>query len=475
MAESYAGITVPPGNPDTLRGAASSFAGVSGALERAAGQLAAMPGSIDLWRGPASVSYAGSCQTSSGSARQGVQAMHAASNAARRYAMDLEQAQHEARRAIELARDAHRRIDHAKAAIAAAQDAAAAAAVREVAATTEIAVTSAAGAPSVSALADQARAQSDGSDAAAAESRAQTELSDAQGDLERAKTRGGQAEQHARDAASAAAGALGQAGGGLGAVGQPGAPATAEGGGGEPPTWLTLLGGAGFGTDAAARTVEQGGGLGNVFTKTAVSGYTRGGGRVSGYWRTTPSGGSTWVKPYYRQGGAVSGYLRNNPTSLRWARLGKFARGAGYGVSFLTAGASQWAEDSENPNLTTTDRVGRTGGAAAAVGGGAAAGGWAGAEAGGMAGAAIGTAILPIGGTAVGGAIGALAGGIGGSYVGEKIGEAIKQPVMDLGQGLANGAVDTGTTIAHGVDEGWDATAGVRHKIGSVLDDINPF
>ena len=61
MGESFAGITVPDGEPEGLRTAASSFDGLSGQLSTAGHQLAGLPGSMAGWSGPASVAYASSC------------------------------------------------------------------------------------------------------------------------------------------------------------------------------------------------------------------------------------------------------------------------------------------------------------------------------------------------------------------------------------------------------------------------------
>ena len=55
MSESYAGITVPEGEPGGLRAAASQFTGLAGSLEGASAELRGLPGSLTSWQGPASV------------------------------------------------------------------------------------------------------------------------------------------------------------------------------------------------------------------------------------------------------------------------------------------------------------------------------------------------------------------------------------------------------------------------------------
>ncbi|MGH2949359.1 MAG: exodeoxyribonuclease VII small subunit, partial [Solirubrobacteraceae bacterium] len=137
---SFAGITVPEGEPGGLRSAASQLGTVAGTLSGISGELRGMPGTMASWQGPASVSYAGSCMTGGSSADAAVQALGTAERAARAYGDALEEAQDEAERAIELAREAQQRIDQAERDIADAQARQAAAWQAADSAATEIAL-----------------------------------------------------------------------------------------------------------------------------------------------------------------------------------------------------------------------------------------------------------------------------------------------------------------------------------------------
>jgi hypothetical protein len=57
MPESFAGITVPEGEPGAVRDAAAVFRGVAGGLHGVSGDLTAVPGLVSDWRGPASVAF----------------------------------------------------------------------------------------------------------------------------------------------------------------------------------------------------------------------------------------------------------------------------------------------------------------------------------------------------------------------------------------------------------------------------------
>jgi hypothetical protein len=127
---------------------------------------------------------------------------------AQRYARDLEEAQDDARDAIEDAREAQRRIDRAQAQLTDARDAGAAAALREAGATAQVLVSGLTGTPDAGAAADLDAARADADAAAAREAGAQRDLEAAQEDLRAAKKRGERAEQAAEDAARAAAGAF---------------------------------------------------------------------------------------------------------------------------------------------------------------------------------------------------------------------------------------------------------------------------
>ena len=235
MNESFAGISVPEGDPGELRAAGQVFAGISGALEGAAAELRSLPGMLSAWRGPASVNYAGSVLTNGTVLDSGTEALQSASVAANRYADELEQAQDDARAAIEEAREAQKRIDRAEADIDAAQASAATARGSFEAASVRVVATGMTGAPSADALADQSAAGSAIADAEADEARARRELEQAQEDLRRAQERGRRAEQAARDAAQAALGAFTAAAAVSPAAAVFGAPASAMVGGGAAP------------------------------------------------------------------------------------------------------------------------------------------------------------------------------------------------------------------------------------------------
>jgi hypothetical protein len=53
MSESYAGITIPEGEPGALRAAAGRFGAMAGALSGVSAELTGLPGSITSWIGPA--------------------------------------------------------------------------------------------------------------------------------------------------------------------------------------------------------------------------------------------------------------------------------------------------------------------------------------------------------------------------------------------------------------------------------------
>lgn len=109
----------------------------------------------------------------------------------------------------------------------------------------------------------------------------------------------------------------------------------------------------------------------------------------------------------------------------RWGTAGKVVGVGGSALSGVLGGWDQWQEDADRPDLSTSERAGRT----AAVGGSTAAGAWAGGEAGAWAGGAIGTAICPGVGTVIGGVAGGIIGGAAGAWAGSELGEATKDLV----------------------------------------------
>lgn len=208
MAESFAGITVPEGEPETIRDAATTFRGVAGGLHGASSDLRSVPGLVADWQGPASAAFGGTVVTNGSCVDEGAAAMSICAQAAGTYADDLDAAQDDARRAIHDARDAQRRIDAAEADLEAALGAEMSASNAIDSADTQIATSSATGVPDVSAMAARDNAAMALSNAQADAAGARRRLEQAQSDLDDAKRRGHQAEQDARDAARTAAAAF---------------------------------------------------------------------------------------------------------------------------------------------------------------------------------------------------------------------------------------------------------------------------
>jgi hypothetical protein len=404
-----------------------------------------------------------------------------------------------ARHAIADARDAQERIDQAERDIAAAQARQAAAASAAAAASREIALSTAAGVPALAAEASRSQAWSDGAAAADDEARARRELARARDDLERAKRRGHEAMDDARDAGRAAAAAFASAAGISPAYAALGGPAAgAMGGGGAPGFWDTTNEGAqwwdedqflaqllffhprndevghykwwgdqalGIGADwASGALVARGMGLRQAAIQD-VTEYTLRYGRTF----VAGRGGSVLVE---------SASLTSRTTTVidadllaqagRFGTAGKALPIIGGALAMGSAGWDQWREDASNPNLTTTDRVGRAAGVGVYVGGAS------------VAGAAIGTAIFPGVGTVAGLAIGAGAGLVAGAVASSIT--PVKEAMADAGQWAANAAVDTYnwgadrvSDIGDGLSQGADW---VRDKLPDIdidMPDLNPF
>ena len=62
MPESFAGITVPDGEPAGLRAAARQFNAFALEIDSCAGRVQSLPGQLADWRGPASARFAGAAQ-----------------------------------------------------------------------------------------------------------------------------------------------------------------------------------------------------------------------------------------------------------------------------------------------------------------------------------------------------------------------------------------------------------------------------
>jgi uncharacterized protein YukE len=464
--ESYAGITVPEGEPAALNEAAGQFGSVAAALSGVAGEVRGAPSTMASWAGPASVSYAGACMTNGSACDAAVEALGQTERAARAYADKLQGAQERAREAIADARDAQERIDTAEREITAAQDRQRAAVYAQSAADAQLAIASTAGLPDPTAEAARGQAQADYDAAALDESRARRELERAQDDLARAKRRGREAMDDGRDAAQQAAAAFGGAASMSPVYAAFGAPGVAAGGGSASPSWWntrnegrqwwdedqfasqmypfhpendTLARSKWFGDRALD--------FGLPLVAGAAVGY--GGALRNRAIQSVPSLSVAYGRQFIagRGGTVLVESLTVRPTTTTvidsellaragtWGKAGKAIPVVGTGIGVASAGWDQWRKDAENPNLTTTDRVGRSAGVGIYVGGAAAGG------------AAIGTMIFPGVGTLAGAGIGA-AGGLVAGAVASSI-EPAREFAADAGQWVANAGADTWDTISN--------------------------
>jgi phage-related tail protein len=150
----------------------------------------------------------------------------------------------------------------------------------------------------------------------------------------------------------------------------------------------------------------------------------------------------------------------------RFGNAGKVVPVVGGVLAIGSAGWDQWRADASNPNLSTTDRVGRSAGVGVYVGGAS------------IAGAAIGTAIFPGVGTVAGLAIGAGAGLVAGAVASSIT--PVREAMADAGQWTANAAVDAYNwsgdrveDIGEGIS---DASDWVSDKMPDIdMPDLNPF
>jgi hypothetical protein len=111
--ESYGGITVPDGDPGGLEASAGRLRATAGMLQAVAGRLTGVLGSLD-WFGPGSTAHASLTTTQNLMASNGADTLMGQATVINGYAHVLEAAQRAAKRAIEHARDADRRIREAK-------------------------------------------------------------------------------------------------------------------------------------------------------------------------------------------------------------------------------------------------------------------------------------------------------------------------------------------------------------------------
>ena len=513
MSDSYAGITVPEGEPSALEDAAGRFHAFAGTLTGVSSDLSGMPSVVGSWEGPASVSFASACLTNGGAASAATQALGHAAHASTQYAHLLRSAQQRARQAIADAKDAQHRIDQAEHALTAARVRGAAATATATAASHDIMLASSAGLPSTGSEAVRSQAETDRANAASDEAAAGRALQHARDDLRRAKRDGHQAMVDARDAAHGAAAAFAGAAQLSPAYAIAGAaPSGDRKGAGS--FWNTTNDGSKVWdedqflsqllffhpkNDAVGRYKwwgDRAADIGTEATKDGLLGY-------AGVLRNQAirdmdslvfRSGRTFVAG---PGGTVLtqtlSVTRETHTvidadllakSARFGKAGKALPVVGGVLAIGSAGYDQWREDSSDKSLTTTDRVGRSAGVGVYVGGAS------------IAGAAIGTMIFPGVGTVAGLAIGA-AGGLVVGAVASSI-TPLKDAAAAAGQWTANAAVDSyhwtgdrladaerlredvNRKVAEGIDTGvdWvkDHTPDIHIPTPHVdLPDLNPF
>jgi hypothetical protein len=393
------GVTIPAGDPQTLRAAAGRLSAAAAAMDGVAVNLGASAEAAcggRRWVGPASLAFHRHAQKTGQAVRTGSRAFHAAAAALTTLAGELQAAQEEARRAQAAADAASGVIGSASQGLAA--------------------------------LA--ASAESD----PLAQSRLQRTLDDASAELTGARAALAQAAERARVAGRSAAAALQAA---TDAATVPGSPERA-GACETTAQWLRRQAGDVFLDSLNPLAPEH-----NAYQRGRVSfdlvsgvplgaylefnkyaarhwvryepGYwTRPPRPVRGYWRSKPSGGRGWVNSYVRPGRWVGARevpdVAKRLASSRYAKLAGRASGV---LAFGTAALDQWVEDRNRPDLSAGERGTRIATASALVGGSTLAGA--------AAGAAIGS-MVPGVGTVVGAAIG----GVIGSGVGQAVGAKIK-------------------------------------------------
>ena len=156
---------------------------------------------------------------------------------------------------------------------------------------------------------------------------------------------------------------------------------------------------------------------------------------VAPYTRSTPSGGTTRVSGYVRRGTwAPAQAVPDAASRAQWATRAKWFGRAGGAASLLTAGAGQFFDDMDNPNLNGNERTGRVVAQTATVGVAGAGGAWAGAAGG----AALGTMICPGVGTVIGGVVGGI---VGGGLAGGLV-DKFNDGVVDWAGGAMDSAVE---------------------------------
>jgi hypothetical protein len=224
MGESYAGITVPDGEPGALHDLADTLSGLAGGLGTLETEQRLLPGGIE-WAGPASVSYYSLCVTNSAAIGDGREAISTAIAAITSYADLLHDAKGRARQAIDDAHKAQDQIDHAKQNLVTAQVMYATASGDHQSAESTIAAHSLTGTAPAGAYAARDSAASSMRTAQGMQSDAEGEISRATGRLEDAQHDGHRAMKDAKDAVDAFVKAMAGAGSWVARVPQLGAPA----------------------------------------------------------------------------------------------------------------------------------------------------------------------------------------------------------------------------------------------------------
>ncbi len=335
----------------------------------------------------------------------------------------------------------------------------------------------------------RSQAQSDQTTAAGDEAAARRELARAQDDLKAAQKRGHEAMDDARDAAQTAASAFSSASASSPAYAAAGAPAAGKGGGVnwwdttnegskvfDEDTFLAQLLFFHPKNDAVGRYKWWGDRALDVGFDYGADAVTAYGFRVSDsafstmrVWdvaasRTFVSGpnGISVVDALSASSRDVTvidaDTLARSATILKGGKVIPIVGGA---VAIAGAGWDQWREDSSNPNLTTTDRVGRSAGVGVYVGGAS------------IAGAAIGTMIFPGVGTGAGLVIGATAGLVAGAVASSIT--PVKEAMASAGQWTANTAVDGYNTAKDWTGDRIDDIGDGIKDVTSHIPDLNPF
>jgi len=203
VSGSFAGISVPKGDPGAMEGVARRLGSLAGQLRESSAELRGMPTLVGSWQGPASASYGGQCLTQSAALSRKADNYVVAAGAAQVFATELGDAREKARAAIADAREAKKRMQHAETELKAAKRRLADANQRIASAQFDLALGAAATDPFATTGAHDAlrRAQQDADEAERDLRHWRREYQHAQDDLEQAQRRGNRAQTDAEDAA----------------------------------------------------------------------------------------------------------------------------------------------------------------------------------------------------------------------------------------------------------------------------------